>query len=338
MSEKPKVIIIEDKDEDLREVSNYIADIEFCNGEDILGTAGTYSDALGLLEEKSEETDVVFLDLNLPRDAQDARPEKGHGRRLLDHIHNLNKRASVSIKVIVVSAETLDEVWDKEPLKKEYGATLVGFVHKAELPRMLKSNLRRLRRDLLRDRIRRGEIEVLNQYDSIVNPECPIRERLAEARSLAIRLVQYELDYFSRSLGSSDWLTDDLNGAIKDLESRFNEDPKSGRRYVSASAIRTPGGWGAFLWRGTLIQHLYALNNYRNDHVHVNQKPFRGDGQSQDEWVIPPIVLVSAERGEILGQIVELIVCELLEWFIPWHEQVYLPWVQSLADAGGGRR
>src|SRR5262249_43517459 len=155
MAEKPRVIIVEDKAEDLREVSNYLADAEFCGPEDILGTPGTYEDALALLNEKATVTDVVLLDLNLPRNELDVRPEKGHGKRLLDHIHNLNQRAQVDIRVIVVSAEELTDGWDADMFKQLYQHTLVGLVQKAALAPMLRANLKRLRRDPLRSRISR---------------------------------------------------------------------------------------------------------------------------------------------------------------------------------------
>jgi CheY-like chemotaxis protein len=328
MAPKPRVIIIEDKSEDLREVSNYLADTEFCD--DILGTAGTYVDALALLEEKGSDTDVVFLDLNLPRDEQDARPEKGHGKRLLDHIHSLNQRPHIQIKVIVVSAEELIEGWDADMFKQLYQDTLVSVVRKADLAPMLKASLKWLRRDPLRDRIRRLRIDVLDQYDTVIDSESPIRERVKEARSLAIRLVRNEVDYSSGRVGASETYADDLNGLIKQLENRFAPNPKTQRRYIDASAIRTTGGWGTFLWRGTLVQHLYTLNNYRNDYEHVDAKPFHGDGRTRDEWNIPQNVLTSIERGETLGKVIELIVSELLEWYIPWHEQVYLPWGKTL--------
>ena len=116
MAPNPKVIIVEDKAEDIEEVLDYLGEAEYCNSEDILGQPGTYDEALALLDEKAGDTDLVLLDLNLPRNDRDSRPERGHGRRLLEHIHNLNKRPHVCIKVIVVSAETLDDTWDKEPL------------------------------------------------------------------------------------------------------------------------------------------------------------------------------------------------------------------------------
>jgi CheY-like chemotaxis protein len=333
MATKPKVIIVEDKDEDRREVLNCLADSAFCDGEDILGTPATYDDALAVLREKAAEVDVVLLDLNLPREERDARPEKGHGKAILDHIHLLNRGASIHIRVIVVSAEELAESWDGELLKQAYPDTLVGVVRKADLKPMLRANLKRLRRDPLRDRIRRLGVDVLDQYDVTFDPTYPIGERVKEARRIAIRLVRYELDQWSGRVGASDGFADKLIELIKQVEDRFAPSQRDGRRRIDVSALTASGGWGAFLWRGTLVQHLYTLNSYRNDYEHINEKPFRGDGTTTNQWSIPPEVLDSLERGDTVGKIVELIVREILEWYLPWHEQVYLPW--SSIAAGG---
>ena len=87
------------------------------------------------------------------------------------------------------------------------------------------------------------------------------------------------------------------------------------------------GKWSSFLWRGTTFQHLYTINSYRNLLEHIEEQPFRainGPG-----WNIPDDVMDKCEKGERLGQMIELIMTELLEWYLPWHEQVYLPWVKS---------
>lgn len=336
MALKPKVIIIEDKDEDRREVSNVLSDSGFCDGDDILGTPATYEEALALLQERAGDVELVLLDLNLPRDERDPRPEKGHGRALLDHIHRLNSQARVQIRVVVVSAEDLADQWDGELLKQAYQGTLAGIVRKSDLKPMLKANLKRLRRDPLRDRIRRLGVDILDQYDTVYDSAVSIRERVKCARRLAIRLVRNEMDCSCRRHGASDKFADDLNGLIKELENRFATNPKTGRKHIDASAIQSAGGWGAFLWRGVFVQHLYTLNTYRNDYEHIDEKPFRGDGTTANGWVIPSDVLTNAEQGECVGKLTELIVRELLEWYLPWHEQVYQPWFASIATKPGG--
>jgi CheY-like chemotaxis protein len=335
MDEKPRFIVVEDKDEDRREVLKLLGRGGF-EREQNLGQATTYEEAKRLLESQCRDISVVFLDLNIPRDPSDARPEKDHGKAVLDLIHeDLNRRAQVDIRVIVVSGEDIIDGMGATMLEQLYEGTLVGVARKAFLPKMLKAKIKLLKKDPLRNRIRRLDIDILRQYDSVIDTAPPIKERLKDAKSLAIRLLMNERDYHEGRLGASDARADDLRGLIGDLEHRFTPN-RDNKRFVKASAIETSGGWGAFLWRGTMVQHLYTLNSYRNLYEHIDQQPFRNATTNPDEWNIPAGVLTRAEEGHSLGQVTELIVKELLAWYLPWHEQVYLPWVQGEVAAREG--
>src|SRR5262249_24212245 len=157
------------------------------------------------------------LDLNIPRDARDSRPEKGHGRAILDIIHDdLNRRPGNDIHVIVVSGEDLQDGVQKELFERSYKGTLFGIVQKADLPKMLPASIRRLKKDPIRSMIRRLEIDVLDYYETAIDPSKPIKERLKSGRALVIRLVQNEVDHHLQRLGSCNRYADDLNGLIKD--------------------------------------------------------------------------------------------------------------------------
>jgi CheY-like chemotaxis protein len=334
MLETLRFVIVEDKAEDRNEVLSQLADVGFAPANKV-GAAETYQDAKALLEEQSAVVDVVFLDLNIPRDARDSRPEKSHGKAILDIIHSdLNRRAGNDIRVIVVSGEDLQDGVQDQLFLEYYKGTLVGIAQKAELPRMLKASVRRLKRDPRRSQIRRLELEVLDHYDLVTDPAKPIKERLKSAKALATMLVQNEADHHDGQLGSCRY-TDDLNRLIKDcVESRFSEDATKKRR-VKASAMTAPGKWGAFLWRGAMLQHLYAINSYRNVFEHIEEQPLRCSTQDTQAWAIPPEVLLSVESGEAVGKLIELTVRDLLDWYLPWHEQVYLPWAKCQS---GGKR
>src|SRR5688572_25973655 len=100
MLETFKFLIVEDKTEDRNEVLSRLSDAGFLPANK-LGAAETYTDAKGLLEEYASVVDVVFLDLNIPRDGRDSRPEKSHGKAILDIIHtDLNRRAGNEIRVV----------------------------------------------------------------------------------------------------------------------------------------------------------------------------------------------------------------------------------------------
>jgi CheY-like chemotaxis protein len=317
-----KFIVIEDSDDDRKEILLKLADFGF-KKENRLGMADSYNTAKELLEEYADQINVVFLDLNLPIDSADGRAEKRNGVNLLTFIHkDLNRRPDSEIKVIVVSGEDLHDGGDRDIWKEAYKDTLVDVVQKANLTTMLKAKIRMLKKDPLRSRISNNHLEILDQYDLVVDRTLPVKERLEAARTLAIKLVMNEMDVQNQSINS--WLEciDDLNTLIKKIEMRFEADQK-GKRHVKQSAITTAGGWGAFLWRGHMVQHLYALNSYRNTFVHIEEQPFRTSNATHDQWTVPAEILTKMASGESVGKMVELIVKDLLEWYLPWHEQVY---------------
>ena len=44
-------------------------------------------------------------------------------------------------------------------------------------------------------------------------------------------------------------------------------------------------------------------------------------------------MLRAVEIGESTGKLIELTVNEVLDWYLPWHEQVYLPWAKAKTGA-----
>jgi DNA-binding NarL/FixJ family response regulator len=333
LSTKPKVLIIEDKEEDLDEVLDCLGEADFTKN-DILGKPNTYEEALATLDARATEIDLVLLDLNLPRNEDDARPEKGHGKRLLDHVHELNKRAQVQMHVIIVSAEELAEDFEKDMMMRLYEGTLVGSARKDALAATLKANLRRLRRDPMRNHIAKLEVGILDEYDGLKDTANSPLDRIEKARTIAIRLTRNEMDVFEDRLGASERFADNLNGLVEELKCRFDIASGRSRADIKAILIKSDGGWGRFLWRGWHVDHLYALNNYRRHFKHEEEQPYVGVDSSPNQWAAPATVLESLRDGRVLVQIVDMIVCELLDWYLPWHEQVYLPW-RKTKTAGG---
>ncbi|MCB1064814.1 MAG: hypothetical protein KDN20_18080 [Verrucomicrobiae bacterium] len=318
-----KFVVVEDKVEERKEVLRQLTSIGF-EPENKIGVAATYEEAKALLEESAAEIHVVFLDLNIPRDAGDPRPEEKHGAALLDAVHFvLNQRPQVDIGVIVVSGQDLAaNETAKKLLEEKYQGTLRGIVLKSELPRMLKANVKRLRKDPLAAGLRKVDSGLAEAFVYATDATNPIKERLKKARAVAIQLALNEIAYRDGSEDSHPELADDLNGIIRQLEARFSED-QSGRRRIKASKISTPGGWGTFLWRGALVQHLRTINAYRNTFEHLSEQPYEAGASSADEWEISPALLANVNTGNTVGKIVSLALSELVEWYLPWHSQVY---------------
>lgn len=327
MFENFKFMVIEDVDRDREEVLNQLADAGFLP-KNLLARPMTFQSALEALSDHSQEIDVVFLDLNLPRDPADPRPEKGHGREILNIIHKTyNPRHG--IRVVVVSGEDLLDGFTDQNMYDAWPGTLVSIAQKSALSKTLAASLKRLRKDPLAQRIRRAKLnDALEYYECVVDNTQPVGARLDAARKLAVLLVRNEVNHHHGSLGATNAYADKLSDLIRDhIESRFSFNPRTNRRHVDMGAIESNGGWQSFLWRGAMVQHLYVLNNYRNDHVHLPEHPYE-DG-TQGCWTIPRDTLDRVRGGVALGLIAEHIVRDLLDWYLPWHEQVYLPWVEG---------
>lgn len=338
MLESLKYLVVEDREADRLEVLNKLADAGL-SPENNLGEASTYDEALTLIEAVARELNVVFLDLNIPRNQRDYRPEKGHGRRLLEVIHrDLNNRAGVEIQVVVVSAEDLDDDMTGPMMRDLFTGTLVGTVPKDDLPRRLHTNLKRLLKDPLLLRLRRNRMDVIGEYETLLDNSKAPDTRLGAAKRLACRLVRYDGDYRRGQIGACDGYGEELNNAIKDLiESRFDSDINTGKRYVEIKSIKAGDNWGEFLWRGAMVQHLYTINSYRNQFgAHQQSRSYSSGDGTVDEWVIPREVMKQVEDGHSVLQIIEVAVKELLEWYLPWHEQVYLPWADAQQSGSGG--
>ena len=156
MLETLSYAIIEDNIGDQDEIANQVISAGFL-AKNLVDVAETYEEAKALLEENAVRLDVVFLDLRLPRDAQDGRSEREHGKKLLDLIHyDLNRRAEVDIRVIVVSGEEIQDGMTDATLHQLFDHTLVDIAQKVDLPNRIKASVKKLMKDPLMTRLRRA--------------------------------------------------------------------------------------------------------------------------------------------------------------------------------------
>jgi CheY-like chemotaxis protein len=316
-------IVVEDNQEYQAEVLNQLGAAEF-SPENHLGTAGTYDDAKDLLEQHAANLDVVFLDLNIPRNDSDPKPEDKHGTALLDLIHqSLNKRPGVHIRVIIVSGQDLaaNEA-AKGVMMNHYSSTLVGVVEKSSMVQMLKANLKRLRQDPVLKSLRRLGISLESDWEILTDTTRPPLDRLNAGRAIAIRIAQNEIDYREGKVHSHPEFEDNLGGIYFHLMRRFSSSDPNEKPMVSIKSITSPGKWGCFLWRGILIDHFRAINSYWNAYKHLPERPCHNPTSDADEWSIPGPLMQRAKDGEVVVNLVELAVRDLLEWYLPWHEQV----------------
>jgi CheY-like chemotaxis protein len=316
-------IVVEDNQDYQAEVLNQLAKAEF-SPENHLGTAATYDDAKELLEQYADDLDVVFLDLNIPRNDADPKPEDKHGTALLDLIHeSLNKRPGVYIRVIIVSGQDLaaNEAM-KSVMMNHYSSTLVGVVEKSAMVQMLKANLKRLRQDPILKALRRLEIPLESEWETLIDTSRPALDRLSAGRAIAIRLAQNEIDYREGREHSHPEFDDNLGSIYHHLLNRFRSGDTDERIKVSMGSITSHGKWGCFLWRGILMDHFRTINSYWNAYKHLAERPYHNPTSDADDWSIPAPLMQRGRDGEVVVHLIELAVRDLLEWYLPWHEQV----------------
>lgn len=328
MLEQYKYIVIEDNEENQIDVLTRLVDAGF-SPENKLDVADTYASALELIQQRADEVDVVFLDLNLPRDERDSRPEKRHGYELLKLIHGDINQSSLErhVRVVIVSGEELDDGMQGDLLMERYAGTLVSIASKAALEKTLRASIKRLRKDPLLARIKKCGMPIIEHYEKLFDPSQSVLDRVGAAKSIAVYLVRAECQHHVGRPDAFEDVGDSLGGLIESgIKARFDRDER-GKRQPKRALINAAGGWGAFVWRGPMVQHLYTLNQYRNHYVHIDEQPLRSpDG---DSWTIPEEVMSGAEQGTATSLVVGAIVKDLLTWYLPWYEQVYLPWKEA---------
>ena len=318
-----KFFIVEDNVQYQREVLGQLAKAGF-DPDNHLGLAANYQDAKEKLDHLAQQLDVVFLDLNIPRSELDPKPEDKHGTALLDLIHGtLNHQPSTHIRVIVVSGQdmAINEATQKL-LMDHYDGTLVGVVDKTSMAEILKANLKRLRRDPMASALRRLGINLVNEWNTLTDSNQATIRRLDAGRKIAIGLAQNEIDFFEGHINAHPEFNDNLGGLSGHLMGRF-KGPDS-RPFVSMGSLHSNSGWGGFLWRGVLMEHFRTINNYWNAFKHLDERPYDNPTSSPNAWQPPADQMEKRKRGDTVAQLVELMVRDLLEWYLPWHEQVLL--------------
>jgi len=330
--------VVEDQPDQREEILNALqkAGLDYAN---CVGEAASFSAARDLIDKNSEEIELVFLDLNLPRDERGNDLDKDLGYQLLDWIHaDLNVRPNVHVRVIIVSGEYSDYGVRDKNFREKYDGTLVAIAPKNDLPDALAQSLAALNRDGLLERMQALKMTIIDKYLVVMDPQASTLDRLEAGKEIACQLLINEGEFRNQTLGSCGKYSDRLNNAIKDLiELRFEFDPELNRRHPSVKHVSAGKSWGDFVWRGLMYQHLYAINTYYNQYKHVSQQPYISPPGTTDEWTPPKADLDYFNDGQDAAQIVQILVKELLRWYLPWHAQVYVPWFKT-ATASGVRK
>jgi CheY-like chemotaxis protein len=333
MSANHKFIIVEDHDQEARTLQEVLLEFGF-RPEDCLALVASETEARREIITSEAELALVFLDLSIPTSESDTRIDNEVGYGLLDWIQtDINQRGGRRIRVVIVSGQyDLTGTPDKK-FRTGFEGTLLGVVHKENLRSDLSQVIAELDRDTLLGDLIRFEVDIIQEYQIVVDAGSSVADKCQAAKRLACKLVMNEGDHRAGRLGSCRRYADDLSGAIKQLiKDRFNDNVPDVRR-VTKSNIRSGDSWSKFLWRGVMIEHLYGINNYRNRTEHLPDHDYSGAPGTADQWEVPHDVLTYFSHGDDVEEIIQLQVKALLRWYLPWHAQVYLPWAKSQASS-----
>lgn len=327
-------LIAEDKPKEATTLAEQLVAHGFDPGKCSL--ARTASGARSEIGSAGGSPDLVFLDLAIPDIDEKSPPDANHGLALLRWIHDeWNPRHARKVRVAIVSGQyALSGVLDEE-LRKRYEGTLIGIVIKGQ-PEMLKGCLAALSDDPLLNKLIQLGVGVETEYRTVVDPASSVEKQGKAAKQLACRLVMNEGDYRRGAIGACQY-GDNLNKAIKELiEVRFKESAPN-QRWVKKNNMQPGDGWGRFLWRGAMLEHLYGINNYRNRNEHIADHDYISEDPTTDEWNPPYAILQHFRSGADVAVIIQAQVRALIQWYLPWHEQVYLPWLNAQKLRRGGR-
>ncbi len=290
------------------------------------------------LDAKCRDIDLLFLDLNIPLNANDSKPTKDHGRTILDLILNdLNRRGPHKMSVVIVSGE-VNENYERNLWLGNYKAIVVGLAMKGQLTTALPEILNRYSEDPYTGEIRADWSAAEPYYQTLTD-----EEETAESRSLACLtlscLLMRNIAQYEQKLPDQTGLSGkQLSDLIREYLARnFNPIKAGGPSFCNLKFLK--GSAGDWVLRGYLIEHLYAINNFRNGIIHISDTgPFHDGAGHYGTWGDGKVPVERLENADRLCRILVMIVQDVLDWYLPWHRKVYAPWIKTLSASAGATK
>ena len=321
--------VVEDREQSLRNVLQQARQAGFRKK---IGVAENLAEATIALGEHWKEIDLVFLDLNIPADQSDSHPRKDHGQALLELIHkDFNRRGEHSITVIIVSGE-VDSDAERQLWVDHYSPTVLDLASKDNLTEDFRHCVQRYFEDPLKVAIRSIWPEAFANFDVVTDTGKSKNDRSLAAIQLGCVMLKNIDEFESANDGVPTSSSSDLNTLIKEYLGR-NFDPASPNKpnqvYSNLRKLkRRRDEWGL---RGYVVEHLYSVHKYRNAIIHLSDTgPFHDGRSDYAIWDGERDLISRLENAERTCKIIQLVVEDIVEWYLPWHEQVYRPWKSGM--------
>jgi CheY-like chemotaxis protein len=286
--------IVEDHDQEARTLQEALLDLGF---DRCLGVAKSALAAREEIMTHRAETDLVFLDLSIPMSGEGSRIDNNVGYELLDWIHtDLNRPGLRKTRVVIVSGQyDLPPGIPDQKFQSGFEGTLIGIVHKDSLKSGLGHIAAILNRDPLLENLIRLQLDIVAEYQTLHSSGASTKDRCQAAKLIACRILMNDGDYRAKQLGACQY-GDNLNTAIKQVIERRFKSEEGKKTYIDKKNMALGQKWEEFIWRGSMLEHLYGINNYRNRFEHLAQQPYT-DEFKNDEWEICPGTNKSIDPG-----------------------------------------
>ena len=175
----------------------------------------------------------------------------------------------------------------------------------------------------------------LNLSSSISNPESG--ETIAFVYKSAIDSL-----WFGRGHRKNTDIIGRIDFSIKGFDQKVSRGLLREKDFdITVYGLKGAAGFGVFI-ESDLDLSIHRMSSARTGNVaHTDFSIDIFDNKMTDQMTDFDINSMSCplpkmEKGIRIGMIAELITIDLLEWYLPWHEQVYLPWYQGQQSAAGG--
>lgn len=320
-----RFFVVEDREQSVRNVlqqarlAGFQPDLK-------IGVAGNLADATSALNEHWKDIDLVFLDLNIPADESDNHPRKDHGQKLLEIIHkDINQRGAHSIAVIIISGE-VDSEAERQLWVEHYSPTVLDLASKDNLTEDFRRCVQRYFEDPFKAALRSVWPEAFDNFDTVTDANKSANDRSLAALQLGCQMLKNIDEIESADEGIGTTSSSDLNTLVKEYLSR-NFDPVSADRphQVYSNLRKLKRSRDKWVLRGYLVEHIYSIYKYRNAIIHLSDTgPFHDGRNDYAIWSGDRDLITRLEKAERTCRIIQLIVEDVVEWYLPWHEQVFL--------------
>lgn len=325
--EDVRYFVVEDREDALTSVLQ-MARVSGLRTENRLGVAKDLDSAMTTINTKWRDIDLILLDLNIPKNDDDTHLSKDNGEIILKLVHeDINLRGGHAISIIIVSGE-VDSSFE-ERFWLNHRPTVIGLAAKNELSKTLPQCLQKLSQDSILLQLRRVFPEAQHAYLDLTDPNKSANDRSLAGLKLGCFILKSINAYEYNRTDAAYAQTQDLNSLIREYLQRNFEAP----HYSDLRKLR--GSRQKWILRGYMVEHLYSLLKYRNSIIHlIDTGPFHDGSNEYAIWADYPDVIRYLERADGICKILAQIAQDLLQWYLPWHEKVYLPWKQSVSSGG----